>query len=62
MPDDPPVTGANDTGYITAPRADGSLPGVRVVFFPELGWQQAGDGDALRKKIEDSIRRDYFSR
>jgi hypothetical protein len=62
IPDDPPVKGCNDTGYLTAPLADGSLPGVRVVFFPELGWQQAGTGVALRKKIEDSLRRNYLVR
>jgi alpha-N-arabinofuranosidase len=60
--DDPALKSCNDTGFITAPLADGSLPGVRVVFFPELGWQQAGTGHQLRKKIEDSLRRDYLAR
>ena len=62
IPDDPAVKGCNDTGYIVTPLADGSLPGVRVVFFPQLGWQQAGTGHELRKKIEDSLRRDYLAR
>ena len=62
IPDDPALQGCNDTGYIAAPRADGSLPGVRVVFFPDLGWQQAGTGHELRKKIEDALERNYLGR
>ncbi|MGA2033439.1 MAG: hypothetical protein ABSG68_14385 [Thermoguttaceae bacterium] len=57
--DDPPVTGANDTGYITAPRADGTLPPVRVAFFPELGWGQGGKGDELLARIVRSLQRAY---
>ncbi len=59
VPDDPPVTGANDTGYITEPRADGTLAPVRVAFFPELGWGQGGKGDELRKRIVQAIQRSY---
>ena len=59
VPDDPPVTGANDTGYITSPRADGTLAPVRVVFFPELGWRQGGKGDELRERIVRSIEQAY---
>ena len=57
--EDPPVTGANDTGYITAPRADGTLPPVRVAFFPELGWGQGGRGDELRARIVRAIQTSY---
>jgi inosine-uridine nucleoside N-ribohydrolase len=59
VPDDPPVTGANDTGYITAPRADGTLAPVRVAFFPELGWGQGGKGDELRERIVRSLKQAY---
>ena len=59
VPDDPPVTGANDTGYITAPRADGTLPPVRVAFFPELGWRQGGKGDDLRERIVRTLKQAY---
>ncbi len=57
--DAPPVTGANDTGYITSPRADGTLVPVRVVFFPELGWGQGGKGDDLRERIVRSLKQAY---
>jgi hypothetical protein len=57
--DSPPVTGSNDTGYITAPRADGTLPPVRVAFFPELGWEQGGKGDEFRERIVRAIKKDY---
>ena len=43
-------------GYIVTPRADGTLPGVRVVFFPELGWGQGGKGPELRDKIIQSLK------
>ncbi len=59
VPDDPPVTGSNDTGYITAPRADGTFPAVRVVFFPELGWRQGGKGDELRARIVRALNAAY---
>ena len=59
VPDDPPVTGANDTGYITAPRADGTLAPVRVAFFPELGWGQGGKGDELRARIVRVLKTAY---
>ena len=56
IPEYPPVAGCNDTGYIVTPRADGTLPGVRVVFFPELGWGQGGKGPELRDKMIQSLR------
>ena len=56
IPQEPPVTGCNDTGYIVSPRADGSLPGVRVAFFPELGWGRGGDGHQLRDRLLAAIR------
>ncbi len=59
VPDDPPVSGANDTGYLTSPRADGTLPPVRVAFFPELGWGQGGKGDELRQRIVRSLKQSY---
>ncbi len=59
VPDDPPVTGANDTGYIAAPRAGGTLAPVRVAFFPELGWRQGGKGDELRERIVRSLKQAY---
>jgi inosine-uridine nucleoside N-ribohydrolase len=59
VPDDPPVSGANDTGYITSPRADGTLAPVRVVFFPELGWGQGGKGSELRERIVRSLKQSY---
>jgi hypothetical protein len=40
--------GYNDTGHMIGPTADGRLPGVRVVFFPELGRRK---GDELRGPI-----------
>jgi inosine-uridine nucleoside N-ribohydrolase len=61
VPDDPPVTGANDTGYLTSPRADGGLAPVRVAFFPELGWGQGGKGDELRQRIVRSLKQAYPS-
>jgi hypothetical protein len=62
IPDDPALKECNDTGFIAAPRSDGSLPGVRVVFFPEFGWKQGGTGHDLRGKIEDSLQRRYLRR
>jgi inosine-uridine nucleoside N-ribohydrolase len=59
VPDDPPVTGSNDTGYITSPRADGTLAPVRVAFFPELGWGQGGKGDELHERIVRSLKKAY---
>ena len=59
VPDDPPVTGANDTGYITVPRADGTFAAVRVAFFPELGWGQGGKGDELRRRIVRALKTAY---
>jgi hypothetical protein len=59
IPHEPPVTGCNDTGYIASPRADGSLPGVRVAFFPEFGWSQGGDGHQLRERLVGVIREQY---
>lgn len=61
VPKDPPVTGCNDTGYLVGPKADGSLPGVRVVFFPELGWRAGGSGLALRSRIVDSLEATYLA-
>ena len=66
IPEDPPVTGCNDTGYVAEPDPDGALRGVRVVFLPELGWGQGGRGDGLRIAIEERIdaqwRSSYFKR
>jgi hypothetical protein len=56
IPHEPPVTGCNDTGYIVSPREDGTLPGVRVAFFPELGWGRGGDGHQLRDRLLATIR------
>ncbi len=56
VPAQPAVHGANDTGYIAAPRADGILPAVRVVFFPELGWGAGGTGDMLRERLRQALR------
>ena len=56
---DPPVRFCNDTGYCVRPRPDGSLPGVRVAFFPELGWGRGGIGRELRDRIEAAIRDRY---
>jgi len=52
---DPPVKDCNDTGYFTEPDEDGTVKGVRVVFFPELGWRQGGRGHALRNQIEKAL-------
>ncbi len=59
IPREPPVIGCNDTGYIASPRAAGSLPGVRVAFFPELGWGRGGHAHGLRDRIVASIREHY---
>jgi hypothetical protein len=61
VPEDPPVTGCNDTGYLVEPKADGSLPGVRVVFFPQFGWQAGSRGGALHSRIIASLEADYPS-
>lgn len=60
VPREPPVTGCNDTGYIASPRSDGSLPGVRVAFFPELGWGRGGHAHRLRDRIVAAIREHYW--
>ena len=60
VPRSPAVTGCNDAGYLASPRADGSLPGVRVAFFPELGWLRGGHAHALRDRIVEAIRREYW--
>jgi hypothetical protein len=54
------VAGSNDSGYTVEPDGDGSLPGVRVVFFPELGWLRGGQGHALRDRIERSLVDGYM--
>ena len=59
IPQEPPVTGCNDTGYIVSPREDGSLLSVRVAFFPELGWSRGGDGHQLRDRLVATIREQY---
>ena len=60
IPDYPPINRCNDVGYIAYPRPDGSLPGVRVVFFPELGWRQGGAGLELRARIERALKEGYL--
>jgi len=60
VPDDPVVKGSNDSGYTTAPGKDGVFPGVRVVFFPHLGWHKGGLGPALRKRIERDLIDNYM--
>jgi hypothetical protein len=57
---DPPVTGCNDAGYVPEPQGDGRFPAVRVVFFPELGWQLGGSGRDLRDRIVAAIRERYW--
>jgi hypothetical protein len=59
IPDDPAVKDCNDSGYVVDPKPDGTLQGVRVAFFPELGWHAGGTGHELRGKIIDAIKRDY---
>ena len=59
VPRDPAVAGCNDTGYIVSPGPDGALPGVRVAFFPELGWLAGGLGHRLRDRIVESIATNY---
>jgi len=60
VPHEPPLTGCNDTGYVASPRPDGSLPGVRVAFFPELGWSRGGHAHQLRDRIVAAIREGYW--
>ena len=60
VPSDPPVTESNDTGYVATPDDDGTLRGVRVAFFPELGWGQGGQGRDLRAAMEDRIAHEYL--
>lgn len=62
VPEDPPVQGCNDVGYIAYPRPDGSLSGVRVVFLPELGWRRGGTGLELRGRIERVLKEGYLRR
>lgn len=57
---DPPVTACNDLGYVPEPQADGRFPAVRVVFFPELGWQLGGTGRDLRDRIVNAIQTQYW--
>jgi len=59
VPADPAVKDCNDTGYLADSKTDGSLQGVRVAFFPELGWNAGGSGHELRGRIIDAIQRDY---
>ena len=61
IPRDPPVTDSNDTGYVAEPDADGALRGVRVAFFPELGWGAGGHGFALVEKAKAAIRANYWT-
>jgi len=56
IPENPPVKGCNDVGYLACPRTDGSLAGARVVFLPELGWGQGGKGLELRARIERVLK------
>jgi hypothetical protein len=56
IPQAPPVTGCNDTGYIVSPREDGTLPGVRIAFFPESGWGRGGERHQLRGRLVAAIR------
>ena len=60
VPREPPVTGCNDTGYLASPRPDGSLPTVRVAFFPELGWSRGGRAHVLRERIVAAIREHFW--
>jgi len=60
IPDDPPVTDSNDVGYTVEPDADGTLRGVRVAFFPELGWGRGSTGHVLLERIESAIEADYL--
>lgn len=59
-PERPVVTGCNDGGYFTRPKADGRFAGVRVAFFPELAWLRGGSAHILRERLVEAIRRDYF--
>lgn len=60
VPQSPPVVGCNDSAYQSRPKADGTLPGVRVVFFPELGWGRGGKACDLRDRIVEAIKQDYW--
>ena len=60
VPSQPCVAGSNDTGYLTSPQRDGRLPGVRVAFFPELGYLRGGCAHDLRGRIVDAIRARYW--
>jgi hypothetical protein len=60
IPQQPCVTGSNDAGYLTTTQSDGRLPGVRVVFFPELGYLRGGSGHDLRGRIVEAIRTGYW--
>ena len=62
IPAAPPVTGCNDQGYLARAHADGSLPAVRVVFFPELGWNRGGKGQELRDRIDRSLKENYLKK
>jgi len=61
IPRDPAVKGSNDTGCTVTPDGAGSLPGVRVAFFPELAYLQGGLKHELRKRIVAAIKERYFS-
>jgi len=59
-PKNPPVKGCNDSAYQPVTSPDGTIPGVRVVFFPELGWGRGGEGLALRERLVAAIQADYW--
>ncbi|HHN46672.1 MAG TPA: hypothetical protein ENN09_04450 [Planctomycetes bacterium] len=59
VPENPAVSGCNDSGYHAVPRGDGTLAGVCVVFFPEFGWRQGGLGRDLRNRIENLVTSEY---
>lgn len=60
VPQRPCVTGCNDAGYLTTPQSDGRLPGVRVAFFPDLGYLRGGYAHDLRRRIVEAIRARYW--
>lgn len=60
VPSAPAVKDANDTGYVAYTQADGTLPAVRVAFFPELGWGAGGTGDELVERLQAALRAGYL--
>ena len=60
VPKSPAVTGCNDAGYLTSPSPDGRLAGVRVAFFPELAYLRGGSEHALRDRIVETVKREYW--